>query len=417
MNTVGSSFGHLSWKGKFVDLFLVYLLVASTGGLLFRAFEKPALLAMTLLGCAILIVKVKVIRPFFLLYAICMLIFLLAIGAYTAFSLSITSIVGVVLKLVFAYAVIAYVGRRFVDTYIVVMTFLAAISLFGYFTDLTGILDGMIRRLPNLISGQVYEGIFYAYKYRVQIGRNNSIFYEPGVYQFFINVALFMIFFASPSLSRRRLHWAAAILAVTLFTTFSTTGYLIFLIMVAVMLMKSSFLTKNQKAGLLVGGGLATAVLAAPFQAVIIDKIDRYLSIRDITDTRDRRSMDLFVDLEIIKRDVFGHGHEKYKSHFVSIGLVPEEGASSSNGLTKLAAVYGLPFSAFLLGSYLTFCLRCVEGRATQLAAFGCLCMFFYTQDLTLQPATLAMIAAIFFLGPRRTREFGADPSEKSDYA
>lgn len=87
--------------------------------------------------------------------------------------------------------------------------------------------------------------------------RNRGPFWEPGIFQVYINMALMMLLYTKKNAERQKLK--IAIFAVALFFTFSTTGYIVFLII----MIGSFFLGKeNAIDGRIVFGAiLAIAIL------------------------------------------------------------------------------------------------------------------------------------------------------------
>ena len=236
------------------------------------------------------------------------------------------------------------------------------------------------------------------FRFQDHIGRNNSIFFEPGAYQIFLNVALYMLFFARIELSTSRRWIFISLLLVTLFTTFSTTGFLIFAAMAGLFFIKSTVLSSSGKTVLF--GLLLTSIVvfSTQFQQVIIDKVSNFTKIQDVTDSGHghRRSFDALVDMEIIKKHIFGVGHKEYSQLFSTTGLM-QEGSASSNGITKSIAVYGLPFCLFLFGSYYWAIRKLHGGSLVSIIPFGMLMIFFVGEAYyVFTTFCLALIAAAF---------------------
>ena len=385
-------------RKPFIDVFLVYLLLFVSGTLLFnQSSENFLILAFFISVIAWALFSDRKIDVGFVLYGILFASFLLIIHFYTSGSLSLGTVIGSTMRLAVAYFLLKTVGKYFAATFINVMVFLAGFSLFGYITDQFHLFDNVIHKLPRV--GDIgYEGIFYVYRYHYAgYDRNNSIFFEPGAYQGFLNATLFMLFFAKTEFSVIRRWIYIILLLITLFTTFSTTGFIIFSIMFVLFLSKSGVLSVSGKAVLTGFLLLMMVTFAAQFQDAILGKIDSYLSIQDLSDSRNRRSFDMLVDLEIIKRHLFGLGFKEYFKVFSATGLVSESG--SSNGVTKLLAVYGLPFSLFYFGSFLWAFGRLLggSGMLMSIVTFGMFLMFLVGESYYLfVPSTMAIIAAAF---------------------
>lgn len=390
----------MSVKKSYIDAILLYLLLFTSGSYLYEHSSNKYLIMAFFASLIVWLISDRHIYNKFVVYVAGLACFLLLIHFYTDGSLEFPSVVGTILKLVMAYLIIKVVGDRFIDTYINVVLLLAVVSLFGYMSDNLALFDGLISALPKVsglgFTGPGYEGVFYLFRFREHLDRNNSIFFEPGAYQAFLNAALFMLFFVKTNFDRKRQWGYILILVLTLVTTFSTTGYLIFLVMLVLVLIKSQILSGAGKAAFAGGLLLAAAGLSAQFQHVIFEKIHDYLDVADITDQSNLRSFDLLVDLEIIKKHIFGVGYKEYTKQVSAIGKI-DLGQTSSNGVTLALAVYGLPFSLFLFGSYYLSFRRLLGPGIVSFSAFFMLLLFLVGESYFLMvPFTLAIISGAF---------------------
>jgi len=387
---------------------LVYLLLFVSGSQRFM-LSSDTLLVVAFLGTFViwLFYTDRTISNRFVLYVTVFSGFLLIIHLYTGGSLSVTSVVASTLKLVLAYFILKIVGHEFTETYVKVVVVLAAISLFGYLVDSTNLLGTAYRALPSVGMGgyEGYEGFLYVFGFRHHIDRNNSIFYEPGAYQIFLNVALFMLLLLKTRFTQKQQWIYIAILLSALITTFSTTGFLIFATMFGLFLMESTVISANAKLAL-VSVLVAVALLfSAQFQEVIFAKIEDLLDVKDITDSSNLRSFDALVDMEIFRRNIFGVGYDTYSKMVSAIGLI-REGQFSSNGITISLAIYGLPFTLFLFGSYFLALRRLLRGFILSAISFGMLMMFFVGESYyVFSPFCLSLIAAAFIYNGSREKE------------
>lgn len=380
----------------YVNFMMVFLLLFTSGSMRYlQSADKYLVLIFIFTVLIWIIFTERKINNGFILYVAVFIGLQLIINMYTGGGLSLPSIVSTAMRLVLAYLILKIVGRDFAATYVSLIVFIAVVSLFGYLSDVFGLFGSIIRLLPR-VGNTGYEGFLYLFQFQQHIERNNSIFYEPGAYQAFLNAGFFLLFFVNMKFSLKRQRVYILILLVTLFTTYSTTGFLIFAIIFSLFLMKSSVMTASGKM-ILVGVMFSVVIIfAAQFQDVVTKKIIDYVDVEDITDSSNLRSMDALVDIEIIKRHVFGVGYDKYTAVFSSIGQVGL-GSSSSNGITKTFAVYGLPFGLFLFASYYFALRRLLGGGLMSITAFGILLMFLLGESwYVFSPFCLTIIAASF---------------------
>jgi hypothetical protein len=378
------------------DFFLVSLLLFTSGTEVYmQSATKYLLLVFFVVVVMWVLFSDRKINNGFALYAIIFTSFLFIIHIYTNGSMSIVSMAGTVIELLVAYCILALVRSNLVITYIKIITVLAAISLVGYAIDVLHLFEGVIRHLPRVGNDDLYNGIFYVFQ-PYGPGRNASIFFEPGAYQAFLNAALFMLFFSDIKLRQTTLWLRVSIILAALLTTFSTTGALIFAALFFLIITKSTVVSWRAK--LVLMGLLFTIVIvfATQFRYVIIEKIEKFSAIEDVTDSGDRRSFDLLVDLEVFKRHIFGVGQKRYYEEFGAVGHI-EEGAASSNGISSTLAIYGLPFTVFLFGSFFAIFKKHYIGALMVLVPFGMLILFLFSEGYyTLTPISMSLIAANF---------------------
>ena len=337
----------------------------------------------------------------YLLYLTVFVGLLFFLSIYTGGSLSLQSLIKTTMKFVLAYLVLRTVGDRFVETYVNVIVFLAAVSIAGYLTDLYQLFDPVIYRLPAV--GQYgYEGFLYIFRHLYHPERNNSIFFEPGAYQGFLNSAIFLLLFAENGFSKRRIWLYISVLAVALATASSTTGFIIFTLIFLLFLFKSDLATRSQKTVAVGTIAVVVMVFAAQFHDALVVKLDDYLNPDPMRKgySAENRSFDLQTDLEIIKNHVFGLGYDEYKKEFSRVNRVSiREG--SSNGVTSMLANYGVPYGLFILGSYF-WALRKLTGDFVLAgAAYTMFIMFLWGESYyQIAPVCFAIIAAPFVYSP-----------------
>ena len=222
---------------------------------------------------------------------------------------------------------------------------------------------GLIRSLPSLnLTKNNFNYIFYIYN-REQWGidRNYSIFWEPGAFQGFITLALVMLLFSRDSYfnNRRQLVYTA-IFTVATITTFSTTGYIVLLLLFL------AFTIKNIKVlplTLIVG-----VIFYITFDKVILSNviIQKFNKEGIWSTSGERRISDVYVELDMVKTNPFlGVGYHDYftkKGIVLSTQGVTETWEGGTNSLTYLLALFGLPFVAILIFGLYYF-VRFIETR------------------------------------------------------
>ena len=98
---------------------------------------------------------------------------------------------------------------------------------FSYFSDSSWLGPGDHFGLRNAFVSVVDIGSNYR--------RNWGIFYEPGMFAFYLNLALYLLLFKSESINKKMLLF----LSIALITTFSTSGYITFGLMFIALVLKN----------------------------------------------------------------------------------------------------------------------------------------------------------------------------------
>lgn len=272
---------------------------------------------------------------FLKLFFISCLVFLCQYFLLSAFS--ILPIVNFLVRLLSAYILAQIISYRFVDVYVKIVTFLSAFSIPFYLLNLLGIYIGYpIGRHRTIV---LYNGIEETYLGEV---RNSGPFWEPGAFAVYLNLALFFLLFG-PVTSKRRLFML--VLVVALLTTKSTTGYIVFGIMLIFY-----FLKNGQKVFMIT---LLPVLLMLSKLDFIGGKITRQLlnaSELDSSDVSWDRFGSALLDFHyIIKHPLIGNGflfETRYSDHY---GLyAATDLAGFGNGFTGMLGTVGM----LIIGMY-----------------------------------------------------------------
>lgn len=385
---------------------LVYLMIFTSGTLLYNNSNQDLILGSSALisGLAWWVYSNRHINIQFIMYLSTYVAFVLIVSAYTHGGITATSIIAQVIKFLFVYFVIATANEKFLEVYTKLIVFLASISIIGYISDQLSLLNGLLQLLPYHPSigpggrSYGYEGFLYMFRFNEHLPRNNSIFFEPGAYQFFINSALYILFFCNLSLKRRTRLISLGILLVTIGTTQSTTGYLATSIIMLGGFLYSRPISNKIKLSAIVIGTLTLILLAPVIEGVVFGKLEHYSSIESIRDQSNLRSYGLLVDKEIIKKYPLGLGYEGYFRAFSTIGKITL-GRGSSNGITKLIGIMGIPFAIFYLGSMLWGFFIYNKNTAVAFIGFTGVILFLYSESYFIfSPIIVALITGMFLV-------------------
>ena len=138
------------------------------------------------------------------------------------------------------------------------------------------------------------------------------------------------------------------------------------------------------------------AVFSTKFHYVIVEKINDYMTgpEEERGYSADRRRFDAKVDLEMFKKHVFGVGYTKYMEERIVVGNIA---GGSSNGVTRMFAMYGLPFALFYFYSYYWAFGVLSTDLLMRVVPFGMLLIFLMGESAFISaPICFAVIAAAF---------------------
>ncbi len=206
----GGAFSYTAYSTQITVFFLVAFVLCVLGGNINKLLQEKVFLVLFFESIFLLLVPILNFDGFTSYIAIIMQLF---IGAFCA-------------------AIIPLENFRY--KYIRIMAFFASVSLVGYV--LAFIYPQIIFYFPVIIgeaSVDYYNAFIYVfmtakgYGATVLTTRNAGICWEPGCYQAFLNIALFFLLSGEERKQEQRFTIFFFILAITIFSTLSTTGIIL----------------------------------------------------------------------------------------------------------------------------------------------------------------------------------------------
>lgn len=181
--------------------------------------------------------------------------------------------------------------------------------------------------------------------------RNSSMLWEPGAFQGIINLALFLV--PRHALANPRNALKLSIMVLALITTFSTTGYLVFFLVVLYRLGAAAF-------GGVVKGALLAAVVA--IAALTIAQVDflgqkileQFADAQEYEEFKPDRFGALLFDVYYIEKNpVFGNGLPE-DTRFADHPQLHGEALGHGNGLSNFVATFGIAGLLVFAGAILS---------------------------------------------------------------
>ena len=300
--------------------------------------------------------------------------------------------------------------NQFFLTYVRTLVVLAIISLVCY--TFTMLLPG--TRLPfqtvSLYNGKTYIYTFYhTLGRRIIEKRNCGVFWEPGAYQIFLNLAL-LILLTKPKLFTESRHKkehfiSIIILSLTVFTTLSTTGYLCYIVVLGIGMLNTRKHTMHSSR-------TAVKLILALVAFLLIEKELGIVESKLINQqgSYSTRLNDTSVSFEIAgRRFLTGYGF----SNLYSSQLLENEGVTSnSNGLGSLVVNFGYP----VLGVYLIYLFKRLKELFDMNLITGALVLLLFLLFFMSEPVSIITLFLSFLF---RWKGEGKElqPQFKNSYA
>jgi len=226
---------------KITDYTLIYLLVAFSGVPFFYRAKIIMLIAAMVLPVCVFIYRKRKVHKFIIVYVIVALtIQCLQMLKYNYLPAS--TFMGLHLRILFAYTVLASVGKRSIAVYIHLLVGITLISLVFYFLSYVPSFETfMINRVAPmfenpLIKTSAYKVwpnvIVYTFNSKGEgitfLLRNSGPFWEPGAFVGFLTIAILFETIRTGSLKTK----PNRILMLGLLTTLSTTGLVVLMFII-----------------------------------------------------------------------------------------------------------------------------------------------------------------------------------------
>lgn len=347
---------------QFINNILVLYLILACGAIILGENETIIVSVFTLLVLFYLIIrkgKISVSRNSILFTVSLILIIMLSyVFNEREFSRgSINFIFGFILKIINAVLFVHCVDfDKFRKIYINQIVILAILSLVFFYSFKTGL--RFINIIPFITETTNYtDYLVYINHVPAEYSglRNFSIFYEPGVYQGLLNIAMMFIITSksTPQVKAKFLGLSfqefiiVVVLSVTVLTTFSTTGYIAMIVNFLILMLKKA----NNLVYLPIGiTAIIIIILSQDFQRIVYAK----LHDSDNSSTQ-RRLTGSLLDLDMsLEKPFFGYGYKFFKvkeSHLVKSGI-KEVWAGSTNSIFYHSAMFGIFFIFLILMMY-----------------------------------------------------------------
>lgn len=288
----------------------------------------------------------------------------------------------------------------FKESYVSVVVLLAVISLIFYPLYMT------VPNLSNVFvfqSGRYSYSTFILYSHCVGSFRNGGMFWEPGAFMVFLNLALLF-----EVLSKKVSLFKIIVLSAAIITTFSTTGY-IALALTIILLLFTKYerkIDKTKKRIVLVISIIAFLILLGFFGEIVFGKGElstfgkieqfferhEYLGVTNGTSASIRffsivKPFELFV-----QKPIFGVGRD----YLISETMFYTRGAITST-VSNWFAVYGLAFGIIMTTGTIMFSIGLSTKVFDKIISVLIFAVFLVSQDFSTNAVFYLLVFYGFF--------------------
>ncbi|MBE50898.1 MAG: hypothetical protein CMP51_04320 [Flavobacteriales bacterium] len=379
-----------------LNIFLFLLLTLSGGGIFFVYFKKPAYLLLCAVSLLTLLLYKKPLKRVVFSASIVTLIFTYIIILYNyllagplpqeaiKYGFYLLNIMTCVLICIHIFNNIG------IDKFLVYLrTVLRIILIISLITFILGIVVGnsYLSNLPKwIIPSHTVQHFNYLFFYDlkheytffgIDLVRNQGWFWEPGINQIYLNILLFLEGFVF----KQKKKWIILLIIFSIFTTFSTSGFIIMVVLILSLYMDSIYqniVRRNPLIVILISASLIVSAYYIGKNIIIPNVLNK--AVGNEESSFQKRMFDLIqcpciasdyplsgVGLDLVAFREFRKGYTmkgscrnalEFVENITSFKLKPEfSDKGSTNSLTGMMATMGFPvffiFFYFLLNQTL----------------------------------------------------------------
>ena len=227
-----------------INYISIAFLIISGGGFVME-LAKPRLILL-LIFISIKIMQLLVNRQFVLnkrllvVFSISVLYLVAHMICFLKNDISVSYYMYMILEMILVFFIVQEMScTQFCISYVNIIVTLAIVSLCLY--------------SYNQFYDQSYRTIALGNAYRLWMlqnikfpTRNAGVFWEAGIYQCYLNIALFILLYIAPGNKGRKNYVKITIILITILTTLSTSGYIIMVLMLSCKLLGQYKQSKNR---------------------------------------------------------------------------------------------------------------------------------------------------------------------------
>lgn len=302
--------------------------------------------------------------------------------------------------LVATFYVVTYSKSVFIGYFVKIITFLAFFSLITWGINIVS--PQALKMFPNLTntSGFGFKWCVFSNVCTTRnLGfdgylRNFGIFREPGVYQIFLNIAIFFVLFCGEKFKRKKSR--IVILVLTILTTFSTAGVIITSLLFFIYFIANLKYVgiKNILSSLAFVAGLIAIIFLFNRYFMVFDKAFSKIGNDDDSSWLSRTSS-FVINIAVGFNNIFcGAGWDNVKVETARYALLLYDTPfkfSNTNTFLKLFAIHGLGAFVFYIVELYKF-FKQKRNDLLSIALFLIMFLCFSNEDMSLNIVTYLLV-------------------------
>ena len=338
---------------KKLNFFIILVIVLASGTVYFTLFNSFSILIMLLIGTlSTLLIKKHISKYNFMVFYF--ISFLILINSIININndISISSLFSLLIKLFCAMIICSNINKEtFKKNYIFIIEVMCIISLVCFSLSFIIPFDRFPLSRYESVSGFSFMfSPYHTWGWESAFNRNAGMFWEPGAFEIYINVAL--VFLLDLKRMQSKDIYKILLFIITIITTKSTTGYIVLLMIMVYIIVISlkSFRSKRSWKIIFFGYAfiIATCYMVYLNQSVILNKFTDNNISYNIRKTDYKQTMELITSRPLVG---FGYISGRYKSELSDYNIY-----NNSNGLLYFCGMFGVIIMAlFFTLMYINF--------------------------------------------------------------
>lgn len=380
-------------KAAIIQYLLLYLCFLNTSSEAANMYGNTLIVISFAFCCFLLAIRRIQVQNNYLLFILALIGAIFVQHVAVQGNISINSMMNTLTQCLLAYCAVAYDSKNFCRRFIKISVVIALFSLICYVISLTPLSPllkiVLVANDSHNWTGKLSYGRFI-YHYMEGYPRNVGLYREPGVFQLFLNLALYFLLFKNEKLEKKKIA-SLVILLLAIVSAASTAGYITTAIILGGYVLQNKPGWGMRRVYLITAFLIALGIFSQTelFQTTFTEKL-QFSSGSFSYGTGNARLASILIDLRMIAQNIWGYG---YSGAWVNTSTIASQETGSSVGLTSIITVYGVPIAMIIYAGYIYGFRRVSSGKLEFVILLAMFISSFLSQPWVLAPAYLMCLS------------------------